>query len=257
MDKNSTFVVHYNKGLKNQVLYAEYLNEGFDRIDRKCVLTDDRNYHADIHVCIGPHYALRECIGKPTIYIDRCLWGDDLEFVTIGWLDSKGYMIYPQNQDGGRPKPKLSPWKVSHETRDALYCLDYGPYPLENIHKLSKQVNLTIRPHPATKKNQPTLIQHMKSKHVIIGNRTSALVTAAIKGYPVVCFDEGNAVSPVAARDILNLVYPDRTQWLSDLSYAQWSGKEIESGEALEYAISNFTNSRANKPFGGEKATEC
>lgn len=247
MDKDSTFVVHANPSLRNQTLYAEHLKQGFERLDRKCILTTNRNYDGDIHVCIGPHYALRDCIGKPTIYIDRCLWGDDLDFVTIGWLNSKGYMLYPVGQDDSRPKPSVNNWIVPRETLNILYCFDYGPYPLETFQPLAKQYNVTARPHPATKKDQPPLLKHMEGKDVVIGHRTSALVTAAINGYPVVCFDEGNAVSPVAARDILNLVYPDRTQWLNNLSYAQWSGAEIKTGAALEYVLNSYeTNTRAS-----------
>lgn len=215
------------------------------RLGYTCLISDDPNEFGDIHVVIGPHYAFRQNLGKKTLYIDRCLWGDDLEYVTIGWLNSDGGMKYPNGCDGSRSKPDLKDWQNIKESR-AIMLLDYGPYPLELCHLAKKSYgHVSYRVHPATGKKQPLLIDHLKGHKVAIGYRTSALFTAVTEGVPVISFDHRSPVYDIAGHDILDVKYPDREQWLNNMSYAQWSGEEIRSGEALKYVLDHKADDRA------------
>lgn len=237
MDKTSTVVIHRSPSLYNQILYAKYLLSGFERLGFDAEVSDNPHKEADIHVIIGPHYAFDQNLGKNTIYVDRCLWGDDLEYVTIGWLNNDGGMEYPKGCPGDRLKPEIKEWKKSDSDK-AIFLLDYGPYPLELCHLAQKNYGfVTFRPHPATKKKQPDLLDHLKGHKVAIGKRSSALFTAFIEGYPVISFDSRSPVYSIAGHDILDIKYPDREQWLNDLSYSQWSAEEIQGGEALEYVL--------------------
>ena len=238
MDKNSAVVVHYNPHLNNQTLYRDYLVSGFEKLCYKVTSTTDKNAEGDVHVCIGPHYAFDECLGKPTIYIDRCLWGDDLDAVSIGWVGKNEGMVYPKNSDDKRPKPELLPWVDNDESRAIVLC-DYGEW--ADIYNIAKKHygDVTLRHHPSTGGAQPTLSMHLHGHGVAIGGRTSALVEAAIRGYPVITYDDRSPVIDISGRDIIDIVKPDRAQWLNNLSYAQWRGEEIKNGEALKYVIAN------------------
>lgn len=241
MDRSSTFVIHYNPHLYNQTLYRDHLVSGFVNLGYKVTSTTDKNAKGDIHVCIGPHYAFNECMGRPTIYLDRCLWGDDLDAVSIGWVGKNGGMIYPKGADDKRPKPELMPW-VDGDGEQAIFLCDYGECP--EIYSIAKKhySNVTLRHHPSTRQQQPSLSMHLCGHSVAIGGRTSALVDAAIRGYPVITYDERSPVADISGRDIIDIVKPDRRQWLNNLSYAQWRGEEIRTGEALEYVINNKTD---------------
>lgn len=233
MDNSSTVIAHYNTTLGNQRLYAQHIAKGLSRLDIKHEITSDPDLQGDIHICIGPHYAFSQCLGKRTIYIDRCLWGDDLEYVTIGWLNDDGGMVYPTGCDDLRQKPDLFGWRDS--TDRAIFLLDY---PMRDFDIIKSEFSdVGVRYHPAIKPNQISLDHHLSMYDVAIGWRTSALVTAAVNGMPVISFDSRSPVYPIAGRDIMDIRKPCRKQWLNNLSYAQWSGKEIASGEALEYVL--------------------
>lgn len=247
MDNSSLIVIHVNDA-PHQKLYADYLVKGFSRIGRSSVITNDPAIDGDIHVCIGPHFALSQCKGRPTIYIDRCLWDDHRKYVTIGWLKHDGGMIYPENAPDDRPKPELKPWKTK-QIEKAIVLLDYGPYP--ETYLLAQEIyqSVKLRPHPATRTGSPNklppLVDELASHDLAIGYRTSALVTAAIEGLPIICLDKRAPAWDIAGHDLAEIKRPDRTQWLNNMSYAQWSDKEIASGEALEYALDNRTIERA------------
>jgi hypothetical protein len=169
-----------------------------------------------------------------------------MEFVTIGWLDSDGKMIYPNGSHHDRLKPHLEEWKEGEES--ALFLLDYGPYPREYYTAAKKIYKTDLRPHPSTGKGLPPLKDHLSNFDIAIGFRTSALFTAVTEGVPVVSLDSTSSVYNVSSHSIGKVVRPDRGQWLNDMSYAQWSGLEIQSGEALKYALDNRTNTRAGNP---------
>ena len=130
MDRSSTFVIHYSPNLYNQRLYAGYLEEGFRNLGIKTKLTDNPREQGEYHVCIGPHFALKDNQNENTIYIDRCKWGDDLDAVSIGWIREDGGYIYPENCDDARAKPELKPWQDNDG--GILFLFDYGPYPAED-----------------------------------------------------------------------------------------------------------------------------
>lgn len=235
MDKRSSVLIHCNPTLSNQRLYADYLNKGFQRLGYKPMIDVSASGEADLHVCIGPHFAFNHCLGKNTIYIDRCLWGDDLESVTIGWLKEDGGMLYPES-NVSRETPELKPWH-NRDIDKVLVLADYGPYPI--VYKKLKLYyrSVTLRPHPAARAGQKPLAKQLEEVDLAVGYRTSALVTAAIHGVPVISLDNRSPVYPVAGHDILDVIRPDREPWLRNLSYAQWKGSEIQSGEALNYVL--------------------
>ncbi len=62
---------------------------------------------------------------------------------------------------------------------------------------------------------------------------SGAGVDAAIAGVPVVAYDSGSFAWDIAMHDVSiinNPVFPERTQWLNNLSYVEWNLEEIEKG---------------------------
>lgn len=257
------FNLHINKLQENQVLYASHIEAGLNALGMRWRHADFPGQHfymagVDvIDVCIGPNYAYNALLDRDTIYIDRCLWGDDLEFVTIGWLNQIGGMVYPVNAPDDRPKPALKEWNRGGIIKPA-FLMDYGPYSEKLAECLQKWPGLGMRPHPATHKNRRSpaelvsLQDYLKPFNLAIGHRTSALFTAVTEGVPVICFDERNSVYPIAGTCLDDIQYPDRAQWLRNMSYAQWSGEEIRSGEALNYVLNNHPTVKFT-PYAGER----
>ena len=70
------------------------------------------------------------------------------------------------------------------------------------------------------------------AKAVVTYNSTSA-VDAIVQGIPAITMDKGSISYPVSQHtlaDIKALEYPDRTQWLNGLGYAQWTMVEMSKG---------------------------
>ena len=68
--------------------------------------------------------------------------------------------------------------------------------------------------------------------------RSNSGVEALLEGIPVFAFDDGSMAWSVCNRsltDIESPSLPDRTQWLNDLSYAQWTLGEMKEGLAWRH----------------------
>ena len=197
-------VIHANGSLKHQVVYAKALAEGMGGEVSFSPYTE-----ADIHVVIGPWFALKPWRYAKTLYVDRAYWGDP-DCVSIHWLKD-GEKVRTK----GRPyreHPKLHPMKPGSKT---IYLCDYGGWPTGNFD--------SVRYHPAQRKPTTTLQYDLDAHQVAIGKRTTALVDAAIQGLRVETDDPHSPVYGIT----------DREQWARDLAWHNWSIDEIRSGEFL------------------------
>lgn len=73
--------------------------------------------------------------------------------------------------------------------------------------------------------------------HAVITHNSTASIDSCIRGIPTfvtsdlaICWPVGNTV----LEDIENPKYPDRTQWVYDLGYKQWTEKEIKDGTVFK-----------------------
>lgn len=98
-----------------------------------------------------------------------------------------------------------------------------------------------FRPHPLQRevdkvdapRHKGTLEEALAGAAAAIAWNSNSLVDAALAGVPVIAGDKGSMAWPVAAHEIgAELIRPDRTQWLHDLAYCQWTHEEIATGEA-------------------------
>lgn len=148
---------------------------------------------------------------------------------------------------------KVAPWKTGGGY--ALVCgqvigdaslaqVNYTQW-LRDAVRAARSYGLPVKfrrhPHPRAARDglglgvefsRGTLEQDLAGAAVAITCNSNSGVDAALAGVPVVTYDRGAMAWPVAAHDIGQLVRPDRSQWLFDLAYAQWTLGEIQAGDA-------------------------
>lgn len=197
-------VIHCNRGLKHQVYVARCLEEGTG-----WPVSFSPDAQADLHVVIGPWFALKQWRHSNTLYIDRGYW-DDPNSVSVHWLEG-GEKVRSKNRPY-RPHPELKPMKMGDKR---LYLCDFHTRPEGKYD--------TVRWHPSQMPPVTTLQDDLSRHDIAIGNRTTALVDAAIHGLRV---ETNDLNSPV-----FGLV--DREQWITDLAWHNWSMDELASGDFL------------------------
>ena len=205
---------HTATSQSHQLEHFQWFEQGFKRLGIKFRILDIYG-DADFHIISGPNFAYREWLGKPNVLmIDRAFWHPEktglwqsMDWISIGWLQPNGSRIF--NIGNGRKAPEVASRKSEGGT---IYLRDYQSDYEEEAD--------TVRYHPSERKSEETLDQALERHSVAIGYKTSALVTAALKGLEVICKDERNIMS--------------EPNWLELLPYADWHFSEIQSGEALE-----------------------
>jgi len=114
-----------------------------------------------------------------------------------------------------RPHPESRVNIIEKKWIDELY------FELKNIPRLhwDKEVYLT---------------DSLSHAYACVTYNSGSSVDAAILGVPVFCGDSGSFAWDVSSKAIENIVepsYPDRTQWLNNLSYVEWSLDEMQEGQ--------------------------
>ena len=204
--------IHANPALKHQRDYAEALAAGFRRHGLNAAATDLRRTGADLHVCIGPWYALRENAGERLIYADRAYWGDP-ECVSLHWYD--GGKVFDWSPSD-RPRPRMAEMKGPGTT---VYICDFSETPPSGFDE--------VRCHPAWHPNRESLSAVLERHSRAVGGVSTAMVEAALQGLSVDTSSERSPVYPLAQG-------VDRGLWLAGLSNHNWALSEIESGAAWE-----------------------
>lgn len=220
-------VIHCNAGLVHQVSLAKAWAAGFHRHGVACEITDEKHRPGEMHLCMGPWWALPLWQTHPRcIHVDRAFWGDP-ECVSVGWAQPDGSRAFPTGE-APRDKPPVAAYKRG---RDAIVLADYGDTGESLACLLRPHVDsLTIRRHPA-EGGRGKLAAALAGKHIAIGERSTALIEAAVLGLAVICRDPRNPVMPVASSSHRDIKHADRTDWLHGLSWANWSHDEIASGD--------------------------
>lgn len=117
----------------------------------------------------------------------------------------------------------------AHRTAGRLQTLTtrrivYRPHPLA----------FTPTPDGCWRSTNKVLADDLKNCWACVTFNSNSAVEAAIAGIPVFAFDEGSmalSIANISLDRIESPNMPDRTQWLSDLCYAQWTPAEMRSGE--------------------------
>jgi hypothetical protein len=73
--------------------------------------------------------------------------------------------------------------------------------------------------------------------HAVVTHNSTASIDSCIRGIPTFCTSDLAICWNVANTDLLKIespIYPDRTQWVYDLGYKQWTEKEIKNGTVFK-----------------------
>ena len=207
-----------------------------------------------------------QATGARCLIMEMGFVGDRLARQSLLWDGLNGYGTHPRATDGGERWREefgtaiVKPWRV-----DGDYVLLIGQYPGDQSIKHFEigewyrraataarrafAMPVHFRPHPeaARKGVKPPamtgvtvlrgdLDAALKGAAVVVTANSNTGVLAAIAGVPVIATDRGAMCWPVASHTFTEpLVTPDRSQWLADLAWAQWSIEEMRSGAAWEH----------------------
>jgi hypothetical protein len=133
------------------------------------------------------------------------------------------------------------PWDASVDTTDHVAWLT------ESAAKLRTDPRpIVFRPHPSVslppiegcEYSKRPLADDLRNAWAVVTFNSNSGVEALLAGVPVFALDEGSMVWGVCNRslaDIESPSLPDRTQWLNDLCYAQWTLEEMKEGLAWKH----------------------
>jgi len=226
---------------------------------------------ADLAVIWGhrmPHIIRgQKRIGQDYLVMELAYFGDRRRvFVSLGFNGLNGHAEFLAKGMPGDRWAKhgvpVSPWKeggdyilvMGQVTGDASLatCPDYPGWLREACEK-AKAYGLPVRyrPHPLQRSAEQhpaevlggSLEEALAGAAAVIAWNSNSLVDAVLAGVPVIAGDRGSMAWPVAAHEIgADLIRPDRTQWLHDLAYCQWTHAEIASGEAWAHIRTRYAD---------------
>jgi hypothetical protein len=214
---------------------------------------------------------------KPVIILEvGALDRNNLWKIAINSIDNTGYFGPTNNSNSRKNKLKLfeKPWRQSQNI--IIACQNSNSYLWSNMLSQDTWLNNTIneikkftdrsiiiRPHPrfpVNIKRSDVIVQSprkisntydsydfeesLKSAWALINYNSNPAIISAINGIPVfvdktsLAFPVGN----ISFSNINNPQMPDRTQWLNDIAYTEWTLEEIESGEPLNRILNFLIN---------------
>lgn len=254
-----TFQPHANKfikcfidGLKRHGVKSEWLHES-------------KYKQSDLAVIWGvrfPHIikGQKECDGD-FLVMERGYFRNRLRYCSLGFNGLNGYAnFHSENSPGDRWSKhgvQVKPWKDTGDyillmgqiggDQSVKHCniLKWYQKVISEIKEIT-DIPIWFRPHPNGRKNYDLtglagyklgkLEEDLERALKVVTFNSNSGVDAVINGVPVIAMDRGSMVYEVAQNDIRieNELF-DRTQWLNDLAYKQWTMKEIAKGEAWEH----------------------
>jgi len=239
--------IHANMTARHHLEWAAALAKGFTRHGLVPVTTGDANHEADYHVVIGPWYCYDRWEGQPNVlFLDRCFFGDHVGTASVGWLRGDGSRDFMNlNMPSirwvltGEP---VSPWQRIMLGGQVLILADYGQDTtsiFNRFHDLQPLIDpaaIQERKHPNNCPFPPrSLDDELAQADFVIGFKSTALIRAIMKGIPACCLDKRSPAYGFVTTELGDFSRPDRTQWLYDLAYAQWSHEEMVKGKMWDH----------------------
>lgn len=135
------------------------------------------------------------------------------------------------------------PWDASVDHTNHIHWLHATAKQLRG--KTSRPI--VFRPHPkgphldipgTRLSTARTLQDDLRSAHVVVTFNSNSAVEAVLDGIPAFADDYGSMAWDMCAHDfeaIEGFPTPERTQWLSNLAYAQWTPDEMRSGQTWSH----------------------
>lgn len=206
---------------------------------------------------------------KPVIVLEiGCLRRDHTWKIGINGINQGSYFVANGNSDDRISKfgIKLSPWRT--QGREILICTQHDKsqqweqnpsltaWVESTILKIRKHSDrpIKIRPHPRCvfpypnldnkifKSVEKDILNDFKTAWAVINYSSNPGIQSVIHGIPTFV-DNKSLASPVANTDlslIENPNRPDRTQWLNDLAWTEWTVEEMKKGIPQQRLINHF-----------------
>lgn len=205
--------------------------------------------------------------GRDYLVMERGYFGDRFAMTSLGFNGLNGHAEF---HNASSPSDRWSRYGVPvHEWRDGgdyvlimgqvptdaslKTCPNYRRWVGEAARKAKEFYGLPVKfrqhPHPAASSFRPegltilggTLEQSLANAAAAIVWNSNSGVDAGLAGVPVIACDRGSMAWPIATHAIGQaLVRPDRSQWLNDLGYCQWTEDEIATGVAWDHLQQHF-----------------
>lgn len=137
------------------------------------------------------------------------------------------------------------PWDASVDNSDHQTWLQAT---LERLRSYTKR-EVVFRPHPkALGVYKPLgcpistgpLDEVLSRAHAVVTYNSNTGVEALLAGIPVFAGDHGSMCWSVANKSLISVDCPnkpDRSQWVNDLAYTQWTLEEFRAGEAWRHLL--------------------
>lgn len=124
--------------------------------------------------------------------------------------------------------------------KHGMYMEFFDAYKALEVDKLYDNVSFSVNQGQELLSGGKYLERDLEHAHCAIGWTSNALTEAACYGVPVYCMSAGAMAWPISLTnfneiDKVHTSLPDRTQWLYNLSYCQWTREEIRDGIAWNH----------------------
>ena len=199
--------------------------------------------------------------GGDYLVLERGYFRDRMNYFSLGYNGLNGRAeFHAENSPPDRWQKhgvEIKPWKTDGKYillmgqisgDQSLRAINVSNWYKEVIAKVRTLTDMPIffRPHPGARQQETgldcdryergTLEEAFGDAYCAITYNSNTGVDAAINGIPIIAIDKGAMGWDMAQHEIsLDRITPDRTQWLYDLGYKQWTPKEIANGEAWEH----------------------
>jgi hypothetical protein len=144
-------------------------------------------------------------------------------------FEALGIEVKPYREDGSHIVVcGQVPWDASVDH------LDYPEWVRSTLEKLRglTERRISYKEHPCIAPGLP-LSDFLKDAWACVTLNSNSAVEAAIAGIPVFVSDKGSmawGIANLSLADIENPSFQDRTQWLNNVAYAQWTPAEMSKG---------------------------
>lgn len=248
--------------------YSDFLTKGLRTLGVKVTQIVRGSPSKTKHVaCWGWRVGQRlKDAGHEVLVMERGYLGDRFSYTSLGWNGLNGYAVFPSRPSVSSErfnslKIAVKPWHRDGENvlilgqvpRDmSLKGMDMEPLYESWATNAWREYRKPVffRPHPdlakrglsqslsGAQQSKGTLQEALAKAFVCITYNSNSSVDAVLAGVPTVAFDKGSMAYDVCTHKIKEpVITPDRTVWLAQLAWKQWTEAEICSGEALKEII--------------------
>lgn len=252
----------YISSAKHHIAHAEAMAAGLRRHGISTSFFSDIPDPSDFSVFWGwrraEHYRNK---GHEILVMERGYLGDRFAWSSLGWNGLNGRATWNKSHDDGeRLFRNFSHLIGNHDTNRNGYALVIGQVQGDmsikrvNIDKWYREAyssmqsagfDVQFRQHPVALKRgysapysslDGDLNSILDGAAIVVTYNSNTGVDALVRGVPTIACDQGSMAWPIANRGLndVRLEVRDRTKWLTDLSWRQYTIDEIASGFAWE-----------------------